>query len=364
MKKPIRLSRLFFLLAVLLTSVLLLEWTKVPAEKDHAPLMRDAANRARVAFDALKEERLRRGYPINIGDDPNETGMIGDMYTAITTTLGSLESKRSTTNPNFAAAVVDMLVSLNLRPGDRVAANLSGSFPCANISVLCAMDAMGLEGAAIPSVGASTYGANLPELTFPDMESFLVSKGLVTNRTSAFSMGGDHDLGLEFPEDLREEIVLRLTGLGYELLSYADLNENIEERIRRFSQEGSVQCFINVGGNLTSFGEGSGMTTISGGIQTFLPEGENGNGLVQRYLREGVPVLHLLNMKGLMADWDLPFDPIPLPKVGQGGVYWHTQYSPWLLASVCLIDAAALFIFFAPRKRGQAKRQFEKRSGE
>jgi len=353
MEKNVKTPWLLALFAVLLAGVLLLECTKVPAEKAAAPLMRNAAARAKAAFDSLKAERLRRGLPIRIADDPNETGMIGDPFTGITTTLGSLESKRSTTNPNLAAAIVDMFVTLGLQEGDRVAVNLSGSFPCANIAVLCAMDAMGLSGVAIPSIGASTYGANLPEFTYPDMEAYLASNGLVTRRSTAFSMGGEADAGLEMSEQLREDIRRRLTGLGYEFLLYADLSENIADRVRRFSQGGAVRCFVNIGGNEASFGDSSGMTAMPGGILTSLPEGEQGNGLVQHYLREGVPVVHLLNMKGLLADFGLPYDPIPLPAVGQGGVYWRQGYRPWLVALVCAASIAALVgaLFLGRRRR-------------
>ncbi len=333
---------LFLLFAVCAAGIGLLEWTKAPVERDAAPVMRDAAARMQAALQSLKAERIRRGFLPEAADDPNGTGMIGDMYTMITTSLGSLESKRSTTNPNFAAAVVDMFTELDLRPGDRVAVNLSGSFPCANIAVLCAMDAMGLTGVSIPSVGASTFGATLPGFTYPDMEAYLVEEGLLTRRSTAFSMGGEGDLGLEMPDDLRAEIQARLTGLGYELLSYENIEENIAERVRRFAEGGPVRCFVNVGGNIASFGTGSGMTTAPGGIIASLPDGERGNGLVQHYLREGVPVVHLLYMKGILTDYGLPYDPVPLPQVGEGGVYWREGYQPGLLMAVCALDLLAL----------------------
>lgn len=351
MQNAISTRRLLWLLAALAVGILLLEATRSPVEKPAAPLMREAAARAQTAFDAIRAERLRRGFAINIADDPNGSGLIGDEYTFITTTLGSLESKRSTTNPNLAAAIVDLFTRLGLAPGDRVAANLSGSFPAANIAVLCAMDAMGLDGVAIPSIGASTYGANNPAFTYPDMEAFLAAEGLVTRRSFAFSMGGETDTGKEFPESVREAIRARLAGLGFEPIEIADLAENVEDRVRRFEADGPVKCFINVGGNLTSFGNSVGMTAMPGGILTSLPDGEHGVGLVQHYLAQGVPVVHLLNVKGLMADFGLPFDPIPLPAVGQGGVYWREGYRPWLVALVCAMAALALIWAIAPRKK-------------
>ena len=341
-REKMRLPWLLMLLAVLVSGLLLLESVKVPVEKSAAPLMRDASARAQAAFESLRAERLRRGFPINPVDDPNDTGMIGDAYTAITTTLGSLESKRSTINPNLAAVVVDMFTTLELAPGDRVAVNLSGSFPGANIAVLCALDTMELDGVSIASVGSSTYGANNPEFTYLDMEAYLAGQGLIMHPTTAFSIGGEGDSGLGMPEPLREEIRGRLVGLGYEPIAYADLDDNIEGRLRFYASCGDIQCFVNVGGNLASFGNDSGMTGVPGGILTSTPAGLAGNGLVQRYLRDGVPVLHLLNMKGLMAEYNLPYDPVPLPKAGDGGVYWEEGYSPSVVILVCAVNAAAV----------------------
>lgn len=77
--------------------------------------------------------------------------------------LGNLEAKRTSTNPNAAALVVHLLYQAGVRPGDRIAVNCSGSFPALILSVLCAMDAMELDGTVFCSVGASTYGADLEE---------------------------------------------------------------------------------------------------------------------------------------------------------------------------------------------------------
>lgn len=354
MRKPMPAPILLALLAVFLAGALLLCLTKDRAEKPHAPIMRDAAARADAAFRVLKEERLRRGLPINAADDPNETGIIGDGYTEITTTLGSLEAKRSAANPNLSAAIADMFVSVGLRPGDRIAVNLSGSFPGVNIAVLCAMDALGLEGAAIPSVGASTYGANIPAFTYPDMEAYLSSVGLVTRRSFAFSIGGSNDTGAEMPAVTREAIRLRLIGLGYESIEIATLDENIGDRYNRFVSGGSVKCFVNVGGNDLSFGASGDMLNMPGGVMRQLPDGMTGGGLVQRFLREGVPVIHLLNMKNLFAALNLPFDPIPMQETGQGDIYFTEGYPRPIAIAVCLAYAVALgmAIWYWRRRRG------------
>ena len=41
-------------------------------------------------------------------------------------------------------------------------------------------------------------------------------------------------------------------------------------------------------------------------------------GLIPLFERDGVPVIHLLNMKSLLPAWGLPFDPYPMPEPGEG----------------------------------------------
>lgn len=331
------------LLALLMASLAAVQLARVPAEKPHAAVLLDATRRTRAAFEAVRAERLRRGLAIDIMDDPNETGLIGDVYSEITTTLGNLEAKRSTTNPNVAAMLADMFIQLGLVPGDAVALNLSSSFPALNIASLCALDAMGIEATVIFSMGASTYGGNMPDFTYGDMENFLYANGLIKQKAAYFSLGGEADLGLEMDETVREAVALRLEGHGYTRLTYHNPDDNLRARLALYEQRGPVRCFVNVGGNVLSFGDSSGMHNVGGGILTALPAGENGKGLVQHYIAQGVPVIHLLNMKGLLPQYGLPIDPSPVPADGEGGVYYEITTSRPLLMVLALVNLLAFF---------------------
>lgn len=50
------------------------------------------------------------------------------------------------------------------------------------------------------------------------------------------------------------------------------------------------------------------------------------SGLVQRYLSQGLPVINLLNIKQLAADYGLPYDPAQWPERGTSAVYFETDY--------------------------------------
>lgn len=332
----------------LLVSLLILEQTKTLARKDNWPVMLNASRRMEVAMAAVREEKLNRGYKISPIDDPNQTGMIGEPYTEITTTLGNLEAKRSTANPNTAAMVVDMLTQCGAEKGDTVAVNLSSSFPCLNLAVLCALDAMELKGIVINSVGASTYGANLPDFTYLDMEHFLVERQYLSNHSTFFSLGGQDDIGREMPEETKKAIVSRLSGFGYKFLYYEDLDENIAVRQSIYEAGAEPACFINAGGNLMGFGGGTEMVSAANGIILPGKSPVKGHGLIPLFLNRGVPVIHLLNMKGLLPAYGLPFDPSPIPATGEGGVYDTWQYH--LPLAVGLLLTGLVLLIWAAKK--------------
>lgn len=338
--------RFILIFFFLVCSMLILEQTKSLSVRENQTVMLDASRRMEQALAALREEKLSRGFKISPIDDPNQTGMIGESYTEITTTLGNLESKRSTTNPNTAAMVADMLTQCKVKRGDTVAVNLSSSFPCLNIAVICALDAMEVKGIIINSVGSSTYGANLPDFTYLDMEHFLLAHQYLSNHTSFFSLGGQDDIGKEMPQDIKDAIISRLTGYGYQFLYYENLEENTKVRHSIYESNESPVCFINAGGNLLSFGGGAELVSAANGIIRPGQSKVKGGGLIPLFLNEGIPVIHLLNMKGLLPSYGLPFDPSPVPPAGEGGVYESWQYNR-LLAFILLVIAILLLIWTA-----------------
>jgi poly-gamma-glutamate system protein len=80
---------------------------------------------------------------------------------------------------------------------------------------------------------------------------------------------------------------------------------------------------VNIGGASASFGDTPASLALPNGLVLSLPDVPRGltRGLVYEFASRGVPVVHLLFIRGLARDNHLPFDPIPLPPVGQGGVY-------------------------------------------
>ncbi|HOF95358.1 MAG TPA: poly-gamma-glutamate system protein, partial [Clostridia bacterium] len=297
------------------------------------------------AFLAVQKERSILGIALEPELDPNLTGLIGSAYSGITTTLGHLEAKRSTTNPNFSAIFIHYFNELGLRPGERVALNLSGSFPCVNIAAICAAEVMELEPVIMSSVGASSYGANIAEFTYPEMESMLYESGIIKHKSIYVSMGGAEDMGFEMDTEERAAVLARLRSKGMNMLINWNLKSNLDFRMSEYKRGGPIACCINVGGNLLSFAGSETMLDLNGGIVTALPKAAGKDGLIQQFVNEQTPVVHMLNMRELCVRYGLPIDPSPVPKPGEGGLYYETYYNRFIAGAVLILAFVVLFIF-------------------
>lgn len=97
--------------------------------------MCDAARRMEACMAEIKAERLRRGLPVDETEDIFSTGLLGTGHTAITTTLGNLEAKRTSCQRDMGALVLRLLLEAGVKAGDRVGICASGSFPALNIAL-------------------------------------------------------------------------------------------------------------------------------------------------------------------------------------------------------------------------------------
>jgi len=155
----------------------------------------EAANLMKKAMEILKSHRMEQSVFIDVENDPNETGLVGDSFSLITTDEGDLDSKLTTLDPNFSAAIVELMDQLNLKKNDTVAVLMTGSMPGANMAVLAACKTLDVFPVSITSVGASQWGANQVDFTWLDMESILFNNDMIPARSVAASIGGRNDMG-------------------------------------------------------------------------------------------------------------------------------------------------------------------------
>jgi poly-gamma-glutamate system protein len=240
-------------------------------------------------------------------------GLIGSELTPLVTTLGALEAKRVSTSPAWARAVATELRAAGVRPGDIVAASFSGSFPGLNIAVMSACQALDARLIAVSSVTASSWGANEPGFTWPEMEVRLVRDGVLNPASVAVSPGGSDDRALDLePEGQRlaHGIAARAArDLGARLLEPASFEESVSLRLAVFDEyrKGrSLAAFVNVGGATASLGESPAILRLRSGWIPPVPfDSSPHRGLVARMAERGVPVLHLLNIQDLALRWGI-----------------------------------------------------------
>jgi poly-gamma-glutamate system protein len=321
-----------------------------------AELMSEAE---KIIFRCQQEKGLRPEQNIF---DPNHTGLIGLEYSPLTTTLGNLEAKRTTTNPNIAALAVHLLGQAGVKGGDVVAVGASCSFPALILASYCAARSMGVTLLVINSVGASQWGANNPEFTWLEIEECLRAAGFTEHRLLAISWGGEDDSGKNFPEGLRIGIEEKATSLGIGILEGQELEKKVRERLQLYFQaagEKKIRAFINIGGSYVNLGTDSSVLEVKPGLTRIkkIPPASR-RGVIQETARREIPVIHLLHIRGLVEHYGLPWDPQPLPEPGET-IYWKGN----LLGKKALIILFSAYIFvcglsgflliFIHKKRGQ-----------
>lgn len=303
-----------------------------------------AADLMQRSMSILKEFRMSSGVFVDIENDPNETGIVGSPYSLITTDEGDLDSKLTTLDPNFSAAVVDLLVELGLSSTDTIAVMMTGSMPGANIAVLTACKALGIHPVTITSVGASQWGANQIDFTWLDMESILYKEGLIQSKSLAASIGGRNDMGRLLSPAGRAIIVENIRHHNIPLIQNSKLADNINERIDIFNSIlpiTSYSAIINVGGGVASLGTSFNLRLLPPGIvrrsdvQTIMRDGGI-QGVFSKFLNMSIPGLHILNIRPLTEQFNMPFAPIPIPDIGEGSLYADERYN-MLIASICLL---------------------------
>ncbi len=348
-KGKLSLIYLFWALIILLVGFLIIEQTKSVQSTSYYAEQIQAAQLMKSSLEVIKGERLKRNIPLDVALDPNQTGIIGEEYTQLTTTLGNLEAKRTSTNPAFAALLVEYFKEANLEKGDVIAIGASGSFPALIVAALSAARVLELEPLIIYSVGSSEYGANLPEFTFVGMLGSLNKKNILPYKLLAISMGGymDQAEGMFYP-DSREIIEKIAQDSGVYFINIDSIEENIQFRMQLYKKTAdgrSIKAFINIGGATPNYGNTNASITYPNGIVINGPKipDHPERGLIFEYQNLGIPIIHLLNIRDLAVKNGLPIDPTPLPEIGEGGVYRRIAYNKYIISLVIGIEFLYLF---------------------
>jgi poly-gamma-glutamate system protein len=292
---------LLFLLS--LAAIALLAVSRSYFSEEHpvknADLMRRASRLSEYWMEIIQQDKAQRHLlSAEARHFPSE-GLIGDDFSEMTTTLGSLDAKQISVNPQFAAVVVGWITALDLDSTDVVLVTSSGSFPGLAVSTLAALQTMNQRAVLVTSVGASSYGANQPAMTIIDIELLLMKKGGMRYRSELITYGCDNDNGEGLYEGGKEAIDASAGRNGLSVWKPAYLHEAVQKRIS-IAQHHDVKLLINIGGNQAMLGNCSHASSLPNGLhrslQTCLHEER---GAIARISELGIPVVHFLNIKEL-----------------------------------------------------------------
>lgn len=335
--------------------LVLAELTKKNMKEDWFDEKMQAASLSKKAMDHLKKVRFKDEIFLDNINDPNETGLIGEQYTPITTGSGSLPIKMSTTNPNFAAMVVQLLKDAGLKERDEIAVCMTGSFPALNVSVLAALQTLKIKPIIVTSVTASSWGANDPNYTWLDMEHELYISGVFVHRSSASSIGGNSDIGRALSLEGREMIQDAINRNRIQLINKGSLQGNIDQRLELFERNTKeVKAYLNVGGGVASLGSDLNGEKMKNGtnLNVKLKDFIDKKGVMFEMAKKGLPIINLLNLESLMKKYELPMEPIPLPEIGKGKLFYAYKYQvPIVAISLFTLIALLLGIIYLDKKQ-------------
>jgi len=320
------------------------------------------------ALALIRECRKEKGIALDKTTDFNQTGLVGVEFSSITTSLGNLEAKKTTTNPNFAALTVFLLKQAGVERGDAIAVGASGSFPALIVAVLSASKAMGLKVLMICSLGASQWGANIPDFHWLHMQSCLQEAGLFNTPPIAISLGGEKDTGMDMTPEGRTLLLNDAEEWGSLFLHEPRLRNNVQERMRIYGEKGGkggIKAFLNIGGSLSNMGTDARILKLKPGLISFksFPPVEKRGVMHEMALRK-IPVIHLLYIRGLVRRYRLPWDPSPLPQPGKGEIYILARETPLSFSLIAVLYFLLVTPVFIWRKKvSRMRRGLRKGSG-
>ena len=237
---------------------------------------------------------------VDAENDPYRSGFIGVEFSEVTTTMGSLPAKQCSTDPLWAVQFMRWFNELGLLRGDKVLVSASSSFPAMVYSCLAACEELGLEVTFMLSLGSSSWGANREGLNLAEMLSLLRKGGFLKASPSLVTLGGTN----ENADGMDTEAKRILQG-NAEVVAGLTLDELVALKSESIA---GCRVVISIGGNASSMGTDSMSLNLPAGIVRPSDNLDGGNGLAGNALRAGIPVIHVLNLKGLAQKCGIDFE--------------------------------------------------------
>ncbi|UCG41957.1 MAG: poly-gamma-glutamate system protein [candidate division WOR-3 bacterium] len=294
---------------------------------------------AQAAFEKVAGYREELGVPVDTIDDPNQTGLVGVQYSQLTYGRNDLSDVLTTVNPNFSAALVEMLVEAGVRTGDKVGFSWDGTYPGLNIQLLAVAKSMDLDPVIITAQSAGMWGANYPGLTWVDIEALLRQAGLWDYGSRYATLGGEADDGRGLSAEGRAVIAAACSSAGVECFVPGSFEDAVKRRLETLEQ---VRALVSVGRVVPDIG--SPLARVPSRV-IFKPTPRvDSGGVIAAMLENRIPVVYLGNPSRVAIDYGLPVAPVPLPEPGRGRLFRERRYSVVLAAVLAVVLMALLWL--------------------
>lgn len=304
--------------------------------------MEEAVALAVKMFGVIEQLKQERNIVSDAHSNVPYDFMIGDEWTEITTTLGSLDAKETSTNPDFAALTVRLLHEAGISGGEKVGVIISGSFPSLAIAALAALQTMGVEPVVMSSLGASTYGANQPGATWIDIETALGREGM-KYKSVIVSAGATGDNGTGLPPEGMAVIRNAANRNRVDLYTPENLQESILRREAIF-RAANISLLINIGGNETALGGCTHAVGIPNGLNHEMNHCDHPDrGLISRLNEAGIPFINMLDIKDLASRYGMAVSP-GTEYAGSTNLYSTTTTNRVMLALILSVSLLPLFL--------------------
>jgi poly-gamma-glutamate system protein len=333
------LKSIWTLLVLSLTSYALYFWaenSRVEVQQESFQEKMAAATLMKTSMDALRDARAPGLAFVDEINDPDQTLLLGQKYTLISSVPGDHQAKLSTINPNMAALMVELLLDAGLRSGDPVAVCVSGSFPGLNLALYSACKVLELQPVIISSVSSSWYGATDPGFTWLDMERILREEQLLPFHSIAASTGGADDRGRSLSPEGRRLIRETILRHNVQFIHADNVQASVDARVALFLDQikdspRGYAAFVNIGGGVASIGHPENGKLLPVGMTPRLKEmNYPARGVIHYFSDAGIPLINFKYRKShfdkLMRHHGMPLRLSKVPEVGQGKIFMTERY--------------------------------------
>ena len=301
---------IYLILGVSIVAVIIVKLFFIKTIKNPSyDLMKNSVVNTKACFEIINKEKEKMDIHSDAVSLVKYKGLLGNDFSEITTTLGSLESKELTTNPEFAAVITKLLIEKKINAESTVGVMMSASFPALSISTIVSLQTLGAKIILFSSLGSSTYGANQPSATWADIENWLFQSGILKHKSDVVSLGGENDRG----EGLLEEGIELLIQSGKRNNINIYMPNSLDESIKyktNYLLEGNIDLAINLGGNQATLGACSHASTIPNGYNKYFKTcNDEERGILIRLNENGIPFINFLNIKDLALKYGVPLQP-------------------------------------------------------